>query len=161
MRIVHIESRAFCARLFDGRPQIDRCHTFCGEIGEKHVVLGRLARILGPKRQVILVDRGRIGRHGDQEADSPRLKLVVHAHEHIRCVGHPLVAKEKAGALTHRLLAEKEHAPIAPDKHRIVAETEHRFGQFPMRRDQLLPQAEMVLQIGVDRRRQCEPARPG
>src|SRR3984957_20269335 len=29
-----------------------------------------------------------------------------------------------------------------------------------MRRDQFLPQAEMVLKIGVDRRRQCEPTYP-
>src|ERR1700722_258337 len=29
-----------------------------------------------------------------------------------------------------------------------------------MRRDQFLPQAEMVLKIGVDRRRQCEPTCP-
>src|SRR6202044_193261 len=39
-------------------------------------------------------------------------------------------------------------------------EAKHRFGQFPMRRDQLLSQAEMVPKIGVDRRWQCEPARP-
>ena len=50
---------------------------------------------------------------------------------------------------------------VAPDKHRIVAEAKHRLGQLPMRRDQRLPQAEMVLEIGVDRRRQRKPSRPG
>ncbi len=161
MRIVQIEGRPLSPRVLDCRAQINRCHALCGEVGEKHVVFGRLAWILRPKRQVVLVDGGRVGRHCDQEADSPRLELVVHAHEHLCRLGHPLVAKQKTGALTHRFLAEKEHAPIAPDKHQVVAEAEHRFGQFPMRRDQLLSQAEMVFEIGVDRCRQCKPIRRG
>ena len=89
------------------------------------------------------------------------LEIALRGREQIHGVGDPPVADEKAGALPHRVLAKIEHAPVAPDQHRIVAEAEHRFGQLPMRRDQRLPQAEMVLEIGVDRRRQCEPARLG
>ena len=47
--------------------------------------------------------------------------------------------------------------PSRPTSTESLPKAERRFGQFPMRRDQRLPQAEMVLEIGVDRRRQCEP----
>ena len=87
--------------------------------------------------------------------DLPRPKLLVHAHKHVCRLGHPLVSNEKPRALTHRLLAEVEHAPVAADQHRIVAEPEQRTGDILMRADQDLTRGRNGL---ANRRRSASEA---
>ena len=157
MRIVHVKDRTFVSRLLDGRPQINGRDALRREIREEQIVLGRLARILRPMRQVVLVDRRPVRRRSDEEADAPRLKLLVHVHKHVCRVSHPLIPNEETCALAHRFLAQVEHASVAAYQHRVVAEPEQRPGHILVGADQDLTKAEMVPQICVDLLREFQP----
>ena len=122
------------------------------EIG---VIFGSASVVLRPIRQVVLIDGRSIGRQKRRGSGCRAARVRRASRRAARPSRRGAASRMTSpGALPHRLLAQIEHAPVAPDEDRVVARAKHRLGQILVGADHRAAHAEMILEIGVESGRQ-------